>query len=140
MSSRLGIREQTADSRGETWAAVALRSVSGSRYRELTVYRRARTLADAVHALSVQWDSFDQWTVGVQLVRAADSVGANIAEAHGRGSHADQRRMLLIARGSVLEVEHWLDTAVARGLVGGSDLITEIRDIARMVNAMIARC
>jgi hypothetical protein len=35
-----------------------------------------------------------RWTVGLQLVRAADSVGANIAEASGRWHEADERWLL----------------------------------------------
>jgi four helix bundle protein len=31
-----------------------------------------------------RWSSFDRWTVGQQMVRSADSIGANIAEAAGR--------------------------------------------------------
>jgi len=31
------------------------------------------------------------WTVGIQLVRAADSIGANIAEAYGRRTRAHAR-------------------------------------------------
>ena len=86
-----------------------------------------------------EWESFELWTVGVQAVRAADSVGANIAEAHGRGTYADQRRILLIARGSLLELEHWLSTAQDRGLADATGHLETAGEIARMLNAMIAR-
>ena len=74
----------------------------------------------------------------MQLVRAADSVAANIAEATGRWHEADKRRLLIIARGSLYETEHWLVRATAR------ELITEsydgrLGDIARMLSGLIAR-
>ena len=47
----------------------------------LRVYRMAEDLADICWEMSAPWDLFARDTVGKQLVRAADSVGANIAEA-----------------------------------------------------------
>ena len=82
------------------------------------------------------WDQFDRWTVGQQLVRAADSIGANIAEAYGRHSHRERRRFVVIARGSALEVEHWVDTALARDLDLPTALRAESGEISRMLHAM----
>jgi four helix bundle protein len=104
----------------------------------LVVYRLAAELADDLYRVVVGWPAFERWTVGVQLVRAADSVGANVAEANGRLHDADKRRMLLIARGSVYELEHWLLCAQARELVDGS-AIGRLGDIARALNGLIRR-
>jgi four helix bundle protein len=72
-------------------------------------------------------------------VRAADSVGANIAEAHGRDTYRDRRRQLYVARGSAFELEHWLLTARGRGLIDGDDVLDEAQQISRMLNALARR-
>jgi four helix bundle protein len=55
--------------------------------------------------------------MGKQIVRSADSVGANIAEGHGRYSYQDNQRFVKIARGSLNETRHWLRLAYARNLL-----------------------
>jgi four helix bundle protein len=75
----------------------------GSGFLDLAVYRRSAALADAVRGSVRAWDPVDKWSAGIQLIRAADSVGSNIAEATGRWSHADQIRFLYMARGSAYE-------------------------------------
>lgn len=84
---------------------------------ELRVYQMAEDLADRVWDLVVPWSAFEKDTVGKQLVRAADSVGANIAEGYGRASPIDHQRFVRTARGSLYEVRHFLRRADKRGLV-----------------------
>jgi hypothetical protein len=50
-----------------------------------------KSWADGVWNIVVGWDSFARDTVGKQIVRAADSIGANISEGSGRGSLQDNR-------------------------------------------------
>lgn len=106
-------------------------------FRELVVYVRAVELADVLHREIASWPSFERWTTGIQLVRAADSIGANIAEASGRGNARDQRRLLLVARGSAYETEHWLSRAEARRMNLGSITNEPARELSRMLNGLI---
>ncbi|MEW6489210.1 MAG: four helix bundle protein [Thermodesulfobacteriota bacterium] len=86
-------------------------------FENLEVYRLAERLADEVWAAVISWEPFARRTVGGQLVRAADSIGANIAEGYGRGSPVDHRRFVGTARGSLNEAQHWLRRAYLRGLL-----------------------
>jgi four helix bundle protein len=88
-----------------------------SNYESLRVYQTAEALADEVWRVVKAWERFEQSTVGRQLVRAADSVGANIAEGAGRGSYQDNRRFVRIARGSLYETKYFLRRAHRRGLI-----------------------
>jgi four helix bundle protein len=109
-----------------------------SEFRDLVAYKRAEALAGEIYGLVRAWDSFDRWTLGIQVVRAADSVGANIAEACGRWHAADQRRLLIIARGSLYETEHWISQAESRGLrVGAAG--ERLLGIAKALSGLINR-
>jgi four helix bundle protein len=91
--------------------------VGDKRLDSLDVYRLAEELADRVHAVARTWRNFDRDTLGKQLVRSADSVGANIAEGYGRYTYKDRRHFLHIARGSLYETRYWLRRAYQRQLL-----------------------
>lgn len=86
-------------------------------FESLQVYQLAEKLADEVWRAVRAWDAFAKATVGRQMVRAADSVGANIAEGTGRGSFQDNRRFVRTARGSLNETRYGLRRAHARNLL-----------------------
>jgi four helix bundle protein len=75
-------------------------------------------LSDAVWEVVLGWGGLARDTVGKQIVRSADSVGANIAEGSGRGTYKDNCRFIRIARGSLEETRHWLRRAYQRRLLG----------------------
>ena len=86
-------------------------------FENLRVYQLAEEIGDLSWDMVVKWDRLSQDTVGKQLINAADSIGANIAEGTGRGSYAENRRFAKIARGSLFEVKHWLRRAYKRKLL-----------------------
>src|SRR5438067_8359815 len=93
-----------------------------SNFENLRVYRLAEDIADAIWDVALNWNQFARDTVGKQLVRAADSIGANIAEGAGKGSFPDNRRFVRIARGSLYETRHWLRRAYRRRLLSDSQI------------------
>jgi four helix bundle protein len=72
--------------------------------------------------------------VGRQLIRAATSVAANIAEGHGRYSLPAYRSHLLIAKGSAAEAQGWVDMLAGLGFLSG-DLS---KTLDRRCNMLIA--
>ena len=54
-------------------------------FEDLRVFQLAEKLCDDIWEIAGKWNYFEKDTVGKQLVRAADSIGANIAEGSGRG-------------------------------------------------------
>ena len=109
-------------------------------FERLQVYRLAERLADDIWAIVVKWNIFARDTVGKQLVKAADSIGANIAEGTGRGTFVDNRRFVRIARGSLNETQHWLRRAYKRQLLSSkevSNLKPIVDELAPRLNAYL---
>lgn len=86
-------------------------------FEKLRVYTLAEDLADNIWRVVQQWDYLAKDTVGRQMIRSADSIGANIAEGTGRGTLEDNRRFIRMARGSLYETQHWLRRAYKRSLL-----------------------
>ena len=101
-------------------------------FEGLRVYQLSESLADHIWTVVLKWNVFARDTVGKQLVKAADSVGANIAEGTGRGSFTDNRRFVRIARGSLNETQHWLRRAYKRRLLDDK----EIRSLKPIVDEL----
>ena len=109
--------------------------------RDIEVYVLARRLADRVWKEVVQWDYFAQRTVGQQLVRAVDSISANIAESYGRHHVRDVTLFLYYARGSLYESQDWISKAVQRDLFPaetGREMLDTIQILAPKLNAYIS--
>jgi four helix bundle protein len=93
-----------------------------SEFENLQVYKLAEKLSDQIWDIVATWDHFAKSTVGQQLVRAADSIGANIAEGNGRRDTKDNRRFVRIAWGSLNETQHFLRRAYKRTLIKKEDV------------------
>jgi len=91
-------------------------------FENLRVYQLAEEIADLAWKVVGGWEYLAQQTVGIQFIKSADSMGANIAEGSGRGSPAEKKRFAKIARGSLFEVKHWLRRAYKRGLLSDSEV------------------
>lgn len=86
-------------------------------FEKLEIYALAEKLSDQVWEIVSDWNKLAQETVGKQMIRSADSIGANIVEGSGRGSDQDYKRFLRMARGSLNETRHWLRRAFKRRLL-----------------------
>ena len=79
-------------------------------YRNLILWQRAQTLAlqviQLVQRLPNNWGTA---VVARQIIAAATSVSANIAEGHARFTLGAHRNHLSIAKGSAAETDSWLD-------------------------------
>ena len=111
-----------------------------TKFENLHIYKLSENLADRVWNIVSIWDYFSKDTIGKQLVRATDSIGANIAEGTGRYGILDNRRFAYIARGSLNETKHWLRRAFSKKSLKPED-VQEIKiiidELAPKLNAYI---
>lgn len=113
----------------------------GTELEELRVLKTAETIADAVWQQVIRWDEFAREVVGGQLARAADSIGANIAESFGRFHYGEKIQFLYYARGSLFETKYWLNRARNRELTSATEIqqhLAQLTDVARQLNAFVA--
>jgi four helix bundle protein len=107
-------------------------------YRQLLFYQKAREVWKLISIETRRWPTSRQaGEIAKQLFRAAVSVGANIAEGHGRHEGPEYIHFLKIAQGSANEVDHWLHTAIDCGL-GDENNIRHIGALNNETRKMIA--
>lgn len=88
-----------------------------SNFENLQVYKLAESLADEIWNIVGSWEQFAKDTIGKQIVRSVDSIGANIAEGTGRHSFHDNQHFIRLALGSLNETRYWLRRAYTRHLL-----------------------
>ena len=84
-------------------------------YRELTVWRDGIALVKACYLVTRAFPKDELFGLTSQIRRSAVSVPANIAEGYGRGTRRDYVRHLMIAQGSLKELETHLIIAAEVG-------------------------
>lgn len=107
---------------------------------DLVVYQKALSLAKAIYAIVEKWEYFYQQTLGTQLVRAANSISANISEGYGRYYFKDRKTFLYYARGSLYETKTHLAIAKDRCLFSedkGTELFEMAEELLKILNAYI---
>jgi four helix bundle protein len=111
-------------------------------HRDLSVWQKAMRLATEAYRLAKVLPRSEQYRLTGQLLRAAASVPANIAEGHARGKRKDYAHFVSIARGSLAETETFLLLLVEAELAPierVQPVLTLCDEIGRMLSRLHAR-
>jgi four helix bundle protein len=111
-----------------------------SALNDLEIYREAMGIGEEIWSIVTRWDFFAKDTVGKQIVRAADSVAANLAEGYGRFHYKENQKFCYYSRGSAEETQTWLEKAARRDLVereSARTLYDRIETLKKRINAYI---
>jgi len=107
---------------------------------ELQVYSLSMDIAERIWTIVIEWDYFLKDTIGKQLIRAADSVAANLSEGYGRYHFKENMNFSYYSRGSLYETKTWLTKAYNRKLITDEtfqSFINEIDNIGVKLNNYI---
>jgi len=107
---------------------------------DLNVYTEALDFSNRVWIFCSKFSYFTKQIIGVQLVRSADSISANIAEGFGRFHFKENLHFRYYTRGSVEETKDWLRKAFHRNLISKEKekiLLKEITIISKKLNGYI---
>ena len=84
---------------------------------DLQVYNLSMDMAERIWNIVIEWDHFTKDTIGKQLVRASDSIAANLSEGFGRYHYRENKNFSYYSRGSLYETKTWLTKAHNRKLI-----------------------
>ncbi|MEJ0056255.1 MAG: four helix bundle protein [Bacteroidota bacterium] len=107
---------------------------------DFNAYQLAMELGEDVWKAVEKWNYFQKDTVGKQLVRAADSIAANLSEGLGRFHYKEVKNFSYYSRGSLFETRTWLTKASNRNLIDQEEwlcLKDKIDRVGKMINGYI---
>jgi len=107
---------------------------------DLKVYERSMKLGEVIWTIVEGWTYYQKDTLGKQMVRAIDSVSANLSEGFGRYHYKETRHFNYFSQGSLFETKTWLTKAKNRKLISEEKflfLMSEINAVGKMLNSYI---
>jgi four helix bundle protein len=109
-------------------------------YKDLQVWQEAMQLVASIYQVAKGFPETEKFGIVQQMCRAAVSVPANIAEGHGSSHRKVFLNHLSIARGSLMEVETYLQLAEKLGFAKGNELRpiqNQLENVSRLLSGLI---
>ena len=107
---------------------------------DFKVYNLAMKLGEEVWKVVEGWNYFQKDTIEKQLVRACDSIAANLSEGLGRYHFKEIKNFSYYSRGSLFEIKTWIVKSRNRGLISEEQfdrIIVDLETIGKMLNSYI---
>ena len=104
------------------------------KHESLDIYLVIRNLVNEIYQISLRLPNEEKFNMVQQIRRAALSVKLNMSEGSTRKSTAERRRYYEISRGSVVEIDAVLETAVDLNYLS----IKELDTVSNLLNKCFA--
>jgi len=109
-------------------------------FEELPVWKDARKFANKIYNLTKKFPKEENYGLTSQITRAAVSIGSNIAEGFDRYSKKDFIKFLIIARGSISEIQNDLYIALDLKYINQNDFQETYalsKELGKQINGFI---
>jgi len=109
-------------------------------FEELPVWKDARKFANKIYNLTRKFPKEENYGLISQITRATVSVGSNIAEGFDRFSKKDFIKFLIIARGSISEIQNDLYIALDLKYINQNDFQENYalaKELGKQINGFI---
>ena len=121
-------------------SSVIGKEVMNKSINDLEIYREAMRIGEVIWDLVADWPFSAKDTMGRQVVRAADSIAANLAEGYGRYHLKENQKFCYYSRSSAQETQTWIEKSVRRNLIpddAARDLYSDLDTFMKRLNAYI---
>lgn len=111
-----------------------------SGYKKLNVYTKADELVLLIYKLTRKFPKDELFGLVSQMRRAVISVPANIVEGYGRHTNKDKTHFYYMSRGSLNELEYYLDLSFKLGYVDKNEYQETLNlrtDVGRLLNGFM---
>ena len=107
-------------------------------HQSLDVYKAVRELIKEIYLISIKLPAEEKFNMVQQMRRAGLSVKLNLAEGASRRSPVERKRFVEISRGSLVEVDAILETAVDLRFFS-IDQLTTVGELLNKCFAMLSK-
>lgn len=107
---------------------------------DLSAYKTAFNLSNYIWNIVLNWNYFEKNTIGMQFVRAVDSISANVAEGFGRYNKKDKIKFYRYSCGSIKESFDWNEKSKIRKLLDKNEyehIFNELDKLPKELNSLI---
>jgi four helix bundle protein len=106
-------------------------------HKDLDVWNKAMEFTENIYRLTRDFPKEEQFGLTSQIKRSAISIPSNIAEGAARNSNKEFLQFLLIAMGSLSEIETQLLLAERLNFLGENSVFDDVESIRKMLLGLI---
>ncbi|MEK7146775.1 MAG: four helix bundle protein [Patescibacteria group bacterium] len=109
-------------------------------YKNLNVWKKADELVLLVYKITKKFPKDELFGLVSQMRRCSISIPANITEGYGRRTNKDKLQFLFITRGSLNELEYYLDLSFKLGYIDTVNyqiMISLRADVGKLLSGFI---